>query len=364
MIVDCHAHAYPYVGTVGSYKSEEEHLRHLQLSMAGHRQGARRFRDNAPVAEPTLWDGKTPGLEGLLEVNFRIGRFGRFEWEKDGEAYYLQFFPPSVENMTASPERMLAQMQFLGVDKAVLQFNKICGVTNEYLAEIVQRWPDRFRAITVVEENNADREEEILALCHAVRDQGLTGLYFRNPSKNDLDDEKYIPFWEQVEALGIPVVLQIVSTMAKPLDHGSYMAEVVRVHRHLRRFPRIQVVFSQGMSALSLDAAGAIPEELWAMLKEPNVTAELLFPLMYGARWEYPYAEARPIIRQLYEKLGPTKLMWGSDMPNVERYCTYRQSLDYLRKHCDFISPADMDQIIGGNAHRLFFSLSPAGPAP
>ena len=23
--------------------------------------------------------------------------------------------------------------------------------------------------------------------------------------------------------------------------------------------------------------------------------------------------------------------MWGSDMPNVERFCTYRQSLDYVQ---------------------------------
>jgi len=54
--------------------------------------------------------------------------------------------------------------------------------------------------------------------------------------------------------------------------------------------------------------------------------------------------------------LGPTKLLWGSDMPNVERNCTYRQSLDYLRKYNDYIPAADMAMILGGNAEKIYFS--------
>jgi hypothetical protein len=40
-------------------------------------------------------------------------------------------------------------------------------------------------------------------------------------------------------------------------------------------------------------------------------------------------------------------------MPNVERYCTYRQSLTYL-EHCDFLAPAHREQILGGNLRALF----------
>ena len=41
-------------------------------------------------------------------------------------------------------------------------------------------------------------------------------------------------------------------------------------------------------------------------------------------------------------------------MPNVERHCTYKQSLDYLRLHCDFIPAEDRAKICGGNVARLF----------
>jgi hypothetical protein len=40
-------------------------------------------------------------------------------------------------------------------------------------------------------------------------------------------------------------------------------------------------------------------------------------------------------------------------MPNVERYCSYRQSLSYM-DHCDFLSDADRRKILGGNMRKLF----------
>jgi predicted TIM-barrel fold metal-dependent hydrolase len=67
------------------------------------------------------------------------------------------------------------------------------------------------------------------------------------------------------------------------------------------------------------------------------------------------------MIRELYTRLGADKLLWGADMPNVERSCTYQQSLDYLRKHCTFIKASDLDAILGTNPEQLFFSITPAG---
>ena len=40
---------------------------------------------------------------------------------------------------------------------------------------------------------------------------------------------------------------------------------------------------------------------------------------------------------------GASKLCWGSDMPNVERFCTYRQCVDYVRRYCSFLSSGEKD---------------------
>lgn len=359
MIVDGHAHAFPRLGAGAGFASADEHRRYLQRHMSTHPQGGRRVRDNAPVPGSMLRNPAGDALEDLPDVGFHVGDFGRLEWEVDGEAYYIQFLPPHLEATEARPERMLAQMQYVGVDKALLQSGKLYGITNEFLADVVRRWPAKFRGCATIDENQAGQLEQIARLERAVRELGLTALYFSNDGfaasgfRNHFDDRAYEPFWDAVEALGVPVLWDIRFAIRR--THADYMAEARRLRGHLRRRRRIQNVLTHGLPANAFDG-GQLPEELWEVLAEPNLTVELLFPLLYGASWDYPYPEARAIVRQLHARLGPTKLLWGSDMPNVERSCTYRQSLDYLRRYCDFIPAADMELILGGNANRLYFA--------
>ncbi|MDP8921661.1 MAG: amidohydrolase [Chloroflexota bacterium] len=362
MIVDGHAHAFPYLGGASGFPSAEDHVRALQRHFTTHPQGARRVSDNQLVTEPTLWDGKTPGFAGLLDVNFRVGKFGRFEWENDGVAYYIQWLPPHLEDNEARPERMLAQMQYVGVDRAMLQRGRMYGFVDEYLGEIVRRYPDKLRGCLAVEESELNDERQIEHLRRCVLDLGLTALYFDNDTfwsgarGADFGAPPYVPFWEAVEALGIPVLWDI--RFPQRRTHADYLGEVARLHRFVRQFPRIRSVLTHGLPAHAF-ADGRLPDEVVALLREPNLTLELLFPLLYGATWDYPYAEARPIIRELYAKLGASKLLWGSDMPNVERSCTYRQSLTYLSRYCDFIPSGYLDGIVGANADELYFSLAP-----
>jgi predicted TIM-barrel fold metal-dependent hydrolase len=359
MIVDGHAHAFPYLGGASGFPSAEDHVRLLQRHFTTHPQGGRRRSDNVLATAPTLWDGKTPGYEGLLDVNFRVGRFGRFEWEKDGVAYYLQWLPPHLEGNAASPERMLAQMQYLGVDRALLQRGYLYGLIDEWLAEIVKAYPNQFRACFCVDESLLQQESETGHLYRAVRELGLTALYMDNDrfwsgaQGADFGAAPYVPFWEAVQELNVPVLWDI--RFVQRRSRADYLGEIVRLHRFTRQFPKIRNVYTHGIPPQSL-SDGRIPDEIFELLREPNVTLELLFPLLYGAAWEYPYAEAQPLIRALYEKLGASKMLWGSDMPNVERSCTYRQTLTYLTRHCPFIPAADLDRIVGGNANELYFS--------
>jgi predicted TIM-barrel fold metal-dependent hydrolase len=341
VIVDGHAHAFPRLGSGGGFRSPDEHRRWLQRHMSTHPQGGRRARDNAPVPGAALCPSPATDLNDLPEVGFRVGDFGRLEWEHAGEPCYLQFLPPHLEDTTARPERMLGRLY---------------GITNRYLADVVGRWPERFRGCATVDEARAD--EQVGALQEAVGELGLSALYFSNDGfaaanyERHFDDARYFPFWEAVEALGVPVLWDIRFALRR--GQADYMAEAARLRGHLRRFPRVENVLTHGLPASAFDG-GRIPDDLWATLREPNLTVELLFPLLHGATWEYPYREAQAIVRDLHSRLGPTKLLWGSDMPNVERSCTYRQSLDYLRRHCDFIPAADLDLILGGNADRLYF---------
>ena len=65
-------------------------------------------------------DRQGPDFEAEEDVSFRVGRFGRLEWTKGDADGWTQWMPPSLQGMAAPPELMIAQMDAVGVDKAVL----------------------------------------------------------------------------------------------------------------------------------------------------------------------------------------------------------------------------------------------------
>ena len=89
-------------------------------------------------------------------------------------------------------------------------------------------------------------------------------------------------------------------------------------------------------------------------MTQAPVTAELLYPIGVGRKLEYPYTEIHTHIQQLIDNFGSSRFMWGSDSPNVERYCTYAQSLTYFTGHFGHLPAADMSAILRDNALRVY----------
>ena len=359
MIIDSHAHAFPPLGGPSGFVSQTRHAMYTQHGMAYHHQPVRRLADHTPVGRQTLCNGEDVTMGGLADVDFRGGGFGRLAWTADGEECYLQYLPPTLVNLSAPPELMVAQMDYVGVDRAVLQTGHLYGRLNGYLADAVRRFPDRFWGLAMIDEWRADSPSQLRTLEKAIGTLGLHGLWFQTSALEQhgraetVDDAAFRPFWDHVRDMGIPVYLNVTAAGPGP---EPYMEQLASLERWLDRYTDIPVVYPHGLSLYRFmrDGEIAIPEAAWRALTAPNLVAEILIPIFQGAIWEYPYVEAQPIIREYYERLGPDRLAWASDMPNVERHCTYRQSLDYLRLHCDFIPPDDMAKICGGNIARLF----------
>jgi predicted TIM-barrel fold metal-dependent hydrolase len=361
MIIDAHCHSFPYLGDANGLGSVKEHMQAMQTHFVRHLANHIETKTRRVVKEDTLSDGRGAGLSSLLDVNFHVGKYGRYEWTKDGVDYHMQWISPTMMDMTAPPEWTIAQMDHIGVDKAMLHNSRGYGHLNEYLAYCVAKYPDRLAASAQVREWICDQESEILDLRHAVKDLGLRALHFQvegffyNDYRDNLDDQKFTLFWEEVQRLGIPVLWNIRPT-AGPRK-ASYVDQVRRLGVWARRWPQIPSVFTHGIYlTLLTDDRGVVhvPDELWSTLEADNVFLELLLPVMQGGMWDYPFPEGQELVKAFYQRLGASKMHWGSDIPAAERVVTYRQSLEYLRRHCTFISAGDMDSILGGNAARLF----------
>lgn len=360
-VVDSHVHVFPYLDEPSGFGSQAEHRRFLQLYMGAHGEPIRRLRDHDPVLAQTLHDGTLSGPASLRDVGFRVGRYGRFEWTVDGEDLYIQFLPPSLQDMASPPEFILQQMSRAGVDVGVLQNARLYGRLNEFIAEACRRYPGKFIGLADVEEANAHTDEQIDKLRRAVGELGLRGLYYANRGlfaagyAHMFDDRIFDPFWEEVRALGIPVFWEIAG-IPDPADGAAFLAELQRLDRWADRWPDIPSVWTHGFSPRLL---AEMPAPLDSLLKRDQFLVEILYPIHWGRDHEYPFPELRPAIETLYRRAGGERLIWGSDMPNVERNCTYRQSLQYLRIVAEGLIPAtDMERILGLNVLRLLKTRS------
>ena len=358
MIADAHFHIFPPMKGASGHRSVKEHMRYLQRELAFHHIPVRKVEDATIVNEQMLLPGTDYSLEGLEDVNFRAGDYGRLMWTSGGVDYYIQYLPPLLLDLGASPELMVAQMNHAGVEKAVIHNGHLYGKLNQYISQAVHTFPSRFWGLALVDEWRAHHRSQIQVLDYAIDTQGLHGLWFdtRNIAlhkrQETVDHRIFQPFWDHVKERKIPVFWNC--PPAEP-NRASYIFSIRALGRWLQRYSDVPCVFTNGFPFdFFRGKRGVIfPKELWDVLSASNLIVEVTFPICEGGRWDYPFPEFWPIIRRIYQRLGPEKLVWGSDMPNVERYCTYRQSREYM-KYCSFIPPHHMELIWGENLVRLF----------
>ena len=127
MIIDAHAYCFPPIGDAHGAPSAHEHLRYVQREMADHHQPVWRLADRAPGHNGMLADPGDRTLRGLREVGFRAGGHGRFAWTADGHEYAKQYLPPTLADLAHPPEMLVAQMDYVGVDCALLHTDHLMG---------------------------------------------------------------------------------------------------------------------------------------------------------------------------------------------------------------------------------------------
>ena len=88
-LIDNHAHVFPPLSGACGYASADEHLAVLQYAFAFSSHPARQVSDGARVPPGGLWDWARGWPAGRAAVGFRIGSFGRVEWDQGGVGYIM-----------------------------------------------------------------------------------------------------------------------------------------------------------------------------------------------------------------------------------------------------------------------------------
>ena len=271
----------------------------------------------------------------------------------------VQMLPPFIIDGHNTAEVFLSNMDYAQVGGAVIVQEIIDGLQNDYLAQVQQRYPNRFFCYGMPELRPKVQSRLHLGApveqAQKLLDAGFRGLAFAghrsfSPSSGlALNGPEMMAVYKLLEQRG--------AFLSMCLYEGDY--HVGQMKEVIQECPGLRIVIGHfGM----VTVPGWMEQIKLAL--SPNVYVE-----SGGITWLfnsefYPYPSAVRAIREAADAVGIDKLMWGSDYPRTITAITYRMSYDFLyRDKSHLFSDADTRAFLGENAARLYgFSHLPDLP--
>ena len=366
MIIDGHNRIFPPLDAAAGFSSFKQKSNYIQRQFGGH---------HIPVwktGDRTIVDKRST----LLNLdNYQLNKvdwnseLGRLNWTYQGETYTNQYLPPSLSNQECTPELLIREMDFAGIDMGILHPAPIFGRFNQYILDSALRFPDRFMPVFNIDDgsisNNPESAiNEILSLIQpnvkcAV--QFFSRWYYSAGNSQPWDNDLMSPYWDILAKIKTPVYFTLYNggNRAREFDRSSqeaYLEEHRILGRWMEKYPDVKVVITHGPPWLTFmddKKTFSFPKEFWDVFKSPNCHLQIAPVIMLGSIMEYPWKESEDSIKECVDKIGSTRLIWGTDMPLTLRFATYRQALNQFQKHCSFLNDNERKSILGGNAARV-----------
>jgi L-fuconolactonase len=245
---------------------------------------------------------------------------------------------------SAAPVELLDQyLDEHGLSGAVLVQPVYPGTDNSLVADCAAARPNRFAAVCVVDPRAPDAPER---LAYWAQKRGCRGLRLRpripaeaavfgSPDGN--------PLWEACARLNV-----VVSVLAN-FEH------LATVHALARRFPTVPIVVDHlaHPHATALEGS-AEAEALFALSGCDNVLLKVS-GYYYYSRQAFPYADCHGLLKAVFDRFDPRRLLWGSDFPHVLLKTDYGRALRVPEMAWPNLSAVDRSLIFGGNARRLYW---------
>jgi len=235
---------------------------------------------------------------------------------------------------------------------------KLSQAMNDAIAEAHTAFPDRFVGLAVLPMQDIPSALEELE--RASRLPGIRGVYMgTNINGKDLSDPQYLPLFQRIEKLRLPVFLhptQVIgperlkpyfsyNLLGFPFDTAIAAAHLI-FSGILDRFPRLSFCLPH--------AGGALPWLIGRMNRGHKITEECRQmkhkPSTYLRRFTYDTISHDPgALLYLIRLVGADRVMIGSD------YCFaigYDRPVEVVTRLAA-LSRADQARILGSNAARL-----------
>jgi predicted TIM-barrel fold metal-dependent hydrolase len=232
-----------------------------------------------------------------------------------------------------SAEEVLAEMDEVGVNRAVIVPPAWVGDNNQSVLEAAAKYPDRFAVVGRFNPKAPDAREQLEGWLNQAHMLGIRSTFHTKPYIDWLEDGSLDWYWKTCEQFGIPV-MALVPGMARKLFPIA------------DRYPHLKILIPH--MGCSLDARGtdafATLEDLLGLARYPEISVMVSAAPCYSND-PYPFRDLQPFIKRIFDTYGPRRLLWGSDLSRLK--CSYRECLDQFLMSLDFLSAEDKEWILG-----------------
>ena len=267
---------------------------------------------------------------------------------KNGRSIFLgeevQMIPPFIIDGRNTAEVFLSNMDYAQVSAAVVVQEFIDGLQNDYLAIVMERYPNRFLVCGMADY----LKDGFLEQASALIEKGFKGMAIPGHRLlgKPLTSDEMMRMFRLMESQD--VLLSI--TLA---DGDRQVGELREV---IGECPKLRIAIGH------LGMANPPQTLCW---ENPSWQAQIrlarnerVYVETGGITWLYnsefyPFPSAVRAIREAADLVGIDKLMWGSDYPRTITAITYRMSYDFLLKSTE-LSDDDKRLLLGENACRFY----------
>lgn len=269
----------------------------------------------------------------------------------------IQFLPPFVEKIIHTPEMLIAEMDRVGLDKVVLLQGSFFGNHNDYVRDAVRRYPDRLIGAAFIDpwEKGFHKAFEAIVGEGCFRAVKLecsepTGFFGLHPEAS-LDQPEIKWLWERLEQERMVLVLDLGAV-------GSRSYQTNHVLTIAREYPSLKIVIAHLGQPSPKVESDPVLLRLWEEQIDlgllPNVWFDTASLPAYVVDEGYPYPSAVRYIRKAIERIGPTKILWGSDVPTFFIHTTYAQMVKQAELCVEHLPAAERNLVLGDNAMQVF----------
>lgn len=247
-----------------------------------------------------------------------------------------QMMPPYMISGENIADMLISNMDYAGVNGAVITQEEIDGNQDDYLITAKKNYPDRLKICSLYEEGKA------------FQTNGFDGIKICAGRLLTQDLTKHYKVFEAADKNNMFISIDMADG---DLQTGSLL-EMIQQYSDLK---------------IAVGHFGMVTRMNWKeqikLAQNKNVYIE-----SGGITWLfnsefYPYPSALKAINEAAEICGFDKLMWGSDYPRTMVEITYKMSFDFILKSND-ISEENKQKFLFDNAKGFyaFNHLKPITP--